>query len=77
MPQFYKAVLSADGKSFVMDSLPAGTYELQVFGPASRADGLAGVSLSRGRKPVTLEEGKEAKISLGDADRENVPSPQQ
>jgi uncharacterized GH25 family protein len=69
LPQFYKAVLSADGKSFVMDGLPAGTYELQVFVPASRADGLAGASLSLGHKSVTLEEGKEEKISLGEADR--------
>jgi RNA polymerase sigma factor (sigma-70 family) len=75
LPQFYKAVLSADGKRFVMDGLPAGTYELQVFVPASGADGPAGFSLSLGRKSVILEEGKEAKLELGAADRENERTP--
>jgi hypothetical protein len=69
LPQFYKAVLSADGKNFVMDGLPAGTYELQVFVPASRADLPAGSSLGLGHKSVTLEEGKEEKVALGEADR--------
>jgi hypothetical protein len=76
LPQFYKAVLSADGKSFVMDGLPAGIYELLVFVPASGADVPAGQSLSLGHKSVILEEGKEIKVKLGEADRVNERTPQ-
>jgi hypothetical protein len=72
VPQFYRATLSADGKSFVMDGLPAGSYVLAIYGLPAR---VARREIALGHKSVTLDAGKEEKISFGEADRALEGSP--
>jgi beta-lactamase regulating signal transducer with metallopeptidase domain/5-hydroxyisourate hydrolase-like protein (transthyretin family) len=69
--RFFRAVLAPDGKSFVIDDVPPGRYEVQVYGPAVRVEGQPGAFQQAviGRKTVTLEEGQQEKVMLGEADR--------
>src|SRR5207249_1676685 len=69
--RFFRASLAADGKSFVIEDLPAGSYEVQVYGPSMRDKERPDAFQQKvvGLKPVTLEEGKEEKVALGEGDR--------
>jgi beta-lactamase regulating signal transducer with metallopeptidase domain/protocatechuate 3,4-dioxygenase beta subunit len=64
--QFFQATLAADGKSFSVDDLVAGRYEVQVY-ESQRIEGRPGAFQTRviARKTITVEAGKEEKVSLG------------
>jgi beta-lactamase regulating signal transducer with metallopeptidase domain len=65
--RFFQAKVSADRKSFVVEDLPPGRFEIQVYGPPRRVEGQPGAIQQSviGRQPVTLDEGKEAQVNLG------------
>jgi beta-lactamase regulating signal transducer with metallopeptidase domain/protocatechuate 3,4-dioxygenase beta subunit len=65
--RFFQATVAGDGKSFTFDDLPAGRYEVQVYGPSERVEGSPGAFSTRviGHKTITVEAGKEEKINLG------------
>jgi uncharacterized GH25 family protein len=67
----YPATRSADGKSFVVEDLPAGRYTLQVFGPPKRVErgGGAFTQAVVAQKPLVLVEGKEERVTVDAADR--------
>jgi hypothetical protein len=67
MSRFYQAKVAGDGKSFTIDDLPPGTYEVQVYGPAVRLPDNPGAFQTPliGRRAVTIDEGKEEKIDMG------------
>ena len=69
--RFYQATMSAEARSFTFDDLPAGTYEVQVYGPSTRIEGQPGAFQTKviGRLSVKVEEGKEEKVSLGEAEK--------
>jgi beta-lactamase regulating signal transducer with metallopeptidase domain/uncharacterized GH25 family protein len=70
MSRFFQAKVAADKKTFVIDDLPAGDYEVQVYGPAVRVNSPDAFQTPVvGRRPVSLVEGKEERISLGEGDR--------
>ena len=66
-----QATLSAEGRSFTFDDLPAGTYEVQIYGPSMRVEDQPGAFQQKviGRLSVKVEEGKEEKVTLGEADK--------
>ena len=71
-----QATVAVDGKSFVIEDVPAGRYLIRVYGPALRSDDRPDGPLQTqivGSKPVTVEEGKEEKVSLGTGDRLEPP----
>ena len=67
--RFHRATVAADRASFAFEDLPAGEYELQVYGPLKRADGRPGMLTQAvlARRPVTLKEGERATIAVGPA----------
>jgi beta-lactamase regulating signal transducer with metallopeptidase domain len=68
---FYRATVAADGKSFTVEDMLPGVYQIYVYGPSNRLPGKAGDfgPSSVGRLGVTLQEGQEAKVTLGVAER--------
>jgi beta-lactamase regulating signal transducer with metallopeptidase domain/protocatechuate 3,4-dioxygenase beta subunit len=71
----FEVALAADGKSLVIDDLPAGEYQILVFGPPVRVEGQLGALVQTlGRKSISLAEGQEGKVVLGEADRQ-TPTP--
>ena len=74
VPQFYRPMMSADGKSFVIDGLPAGTHRLEIFSPEKPVQGPGDFS-HLGGKSVTLEAGKEIRVSFAEADGARDGSP--
>jgi hypothetical protein len=66
----YQAKVADDGKSFIIDDLPPGAYDVQVYGPAVRDPNIPGAVQTRlfGRRAVTLDEGKQETIELGNGD---------
>jgi protocatechuate 3,4-dioxygenase beta subunit len=75
--RFYQATLAADGKRFVFDNLPPGQYEVQVYGPSMRAEGRPGAIQQAvlARKAVSLGEGQEETVPLGEIERVKNESP--
>jgi beta-lactamase regulating signal transducer with metallopeptidase domain/5-hydroxyisourate hydrolase-like protein (transthyretin family) len=67
MSRFYQAKVAADGKSFTIDDLPPGTYEIQIYGPGVRSanDPNAFQTPVTGRRAVTIAEGTEEKTEMG------------
>jgi len=63
--------VAADGKTFVIEDLPAGNFEIQVYGPSKRVEGQPNAVQNSvvGRRPVTLEEGSNVNVPLDEADR--------
>lgn len=68
--RFFQAKVAADGKSFTIDDLPPGTYEMQVYGPAVRVPNMPGAFQTPvvGRRAVMLAAGQEESIEMGTAD---------
>ncbi|HWY85690.1 MAG TPA: carboxypeptidase regulatory-like domain-containing protein [Gemmataceae bacterium] len=67
----FTAKIADDGKTFAIDDLPPGTYDVRVYGPRISLPDRPGFSTvpMLGHRSVTLEEGKEFHISLGEAER--------
>jgi len=68
--RYWTAKMGADGKSFVIEDLPPGQYDVQVDGPAMRSPANANMIQTRliGRRQVTVGEGNEERIDFGIAD---------
>ncbi|OWK40921.1 M56 family metallopeptidase [Fimbriiglobus ruber] len=73
--QSYQATLATDGKSYAADDLPAGKYEVQVYGASKRTEGRPGAITQSilARKTVTLVQGKELRVAVEAADRDKSP----
>jgi beta-lactamase regulating signal transducer with metallopeptidase domain/5-hydroxyisourate hydrolase-like protein (transthyretin family) len=69
--RFFTATVAADRKSFVIADLPPGDYQIQVYGPAIRDPMRPEAFETRviGQRRVTVTEGGELKVNLGDGDR--------
>lgn len=68
--RFFEVKISADGKSFDVDDLPPGQYEVQIYSIAKRAPDNPGAFQQSviATRPVTLKPGKIEKIELGKDD---------
>ena len=68
-----RVTLADDGKSFAIEDLPQGHFDLQLMGPLKTMPGDppgTGRAINViGRKSGTLKEGEEAKVTLGEADK--------
>ncbi len=75
--RFYRATRAGDGASFVIEDVPAGEYELQIYsrGKRTEPDPSGFTTEVIGRKRVTLETGQEARVALGAADRVKKSDP--
>jgi protocatechuate 3,4-dioxygenase beta subunit len=69
--KFYQATPSPDGKNFIFDDLPAGNYEVQIYSKPMRVEEHPGAFTQKviGRVSVKVDEGKEEKVELGEADK--------
>jgi RNA polymerase sigma factor (sigma-70 family) len=61
------AKVSADGKSFEIEDLPPGQYDVLLFGPSRRVPDRPGSSTQTviGRRPVNLKEGQTEAVEFG------------
>jgi hypothetical protein len=75
--RFYQAKVAADGKSFTIDDLPPGAYEVQIYGPAVRQPNNPGAFETAviGRRAVALDEGQQEMIELGPGELVQNDSP--
>lgn len=75
--RFYQAKVAADGKSFTIDDLPPGAYEIQIYRPAVRQPNNPGAFETPviGRRAVTLDEGQQEMVELGSGDLAQNDSP--
>jgi hypothetical protein len=69
--RFCQATPSVDAKSFIFDDLPAGKYEVQIYGKPMRVENQPGAFTQKviGRVSVKVDEGREEKVELGEADK--------
>jgi RNA polymerase sigma factor (sigma-70 family) len=68
--RFFRATIAGNGKTFTIDDLPPGTYEVQVYGPAVRDANNPGAFQTPvvGRLAVTLAEGQEQQVEIGNGE---------
>jgi RNA polymerase sigma factor (sigma-70 family) len=73
--RFFEAKISADGKSFDVDDLPPGQYEVQIYSLSKRVPDNPGAFQQSviARRSVTLKPGKIEKIELGKDDLAPAP----
>jgi hypothetical protein len=69
--RFFQSSAAADKKSFTFDDLPAGNYELQVYGSRMFDENKPGAFTITviARRSVTIEAGMELKVEMGERDR--------
>lgn len=69
--KFYRATVAADGKSFTIDDVPAGNYEVQVYGQNKRLEGRSGAFETSvlAQRAVVLEAGSVVNVPIGNAER--------
>jgi hypothetical protein len=69
--RYFDAKVSADGKSFEIEDLPPGQYDLQLYGPSRRVPDRPGSSPQTviGRRPVNLKEGQTDTVEFGKGDK--------
>jgi beta-lactamase regulating signal transducer with metallopeptidase domain/protocatechuate 3,4-dioxygenase beta subunit len=76
--RFFQAKISADRKTFVIEDVLPGDFEVQVYGPAVRSRTVPDAFETPviGRRSVTLQEGSEVRVDLGQGDRvKDDPNP--